>query len=47
MVAFEPPELTFVPLADAINKIRTVPRDSVFMKVSRSLGICFGDEVSL
>jgi 6-phosphofructokinase 1 len=47
MVAFEPPELTFVPLCDAINKIRTVPPDSVFMKVSRSLGICFGDEVSL
>jgi 6-phosphofructokinase 1 len=47
MVTFQPPDLTFVPLAEAINKVRTVPADSVFMKVARSLGISFGDEATL
>ncbi|MCE9604913.1 MAG: 6-phosphofructokinase [Planctomycetia bacterium] len=46
MVTFQPPDLKFVPLAEAINKVRTVPADSVFMQVARSLGICFGDEVA-
>jgi 6-phosphofructokinase 1 len=46
MVTFHPPEIQYVPLTDAINKVRSVPADSVFMKVSRSLGICFGDEVT-
>jgi ATP-dependent phosphofructokinase / diphosphate-dependent phosphofructokinase len=45
MVTFQPPDLTFVPLGEAINKVRTVPADSVFMQIARSLGICFGDEV--
>jgi 6-phosphofructokinase 1 len=43
LVTFQPPELTFVPLAEAINKIRTVPADSVFMQVARALGIALGD----
>jgi len=43
MVSFQPPELKFVPLAEAINKFRTVPPDSVFMQVARSLGIALGD----
>lgn len=43
MVAFQPPELKFVPLADAINRVRTVPADSVFIQVARSLGISLGD----
>ena len=43
MVSFQPPELTFVPLADAINKVRTVPADSMFMQIARSLGICLGE----
>ena len=43
MVSFQPPELKFVPLADAINKFRTVPPDSVFMQVARSLGMALGD----
>ena len=46
MVTFQPPELKFVPLAEAINKIRTVPADSMFMQIARSLGISFGDEVT-
>jgi 6-phosphofructokinase 1 len=43
LVAFHPPELKFVPLAEAINKVRTVPADSVFVQVARSLGICLGE----
>jgi ATP-dependent phosphofructokinase / diphosphate-dependent phosphofructokinase len=43
MVAFEPPELRFVPFADAINKIRTVPAGSVFVRAARSIGIALGD----
>jgi ATP-dependent phosphofructokinase / diphosphate-dependent phosphofructokinase len=42
MVAFAPPNLAFVPLADAINKVRTVPTDSMFMQIAGSLGICLG-----
>jgi ATP-dependent phosphofructokinase / diphosphate-dependent phosphofructokinase len=43
MVAFQPPDLKFVPLAEAINRVRTVPADSVFMQIARSLGIALGD----
>lgn len=43
MVVFQPPGLKFVPLAEAINKVRTVPADSEFVKIARSLGICLGD----
>jgi 6-phosphofructokinase 1 len=42
MVAFAPPNINFVPLTEAINKVRTVPADSLFMQVARSLGICLG-----
>jgi len=45
MVAFVPPEIKFVPLADAINKVRTVPGDSEFIQIARSLGICLGREL--
>jgi 6-phosphofructokinase 1 len=43
LVAFQPPELQLVPLAEAINKIRTVPVDSVFVQIARNLGIALGD----
>jgi 6-phosphofructokinase len=46
MVAFVPPDVKFVPLAEAINRVRTVPADSEFMTIARSLGICLGREVS-
>jgi 6-phosphofructokinase 1 len=42
MVAFAPPNINFVPLTEAINKVRTVPADSLFMQIARSLGICLG-----
>jgi 6-phosphofructokinase 1 len=43
MVAFQPPDLKFVPLAEAINKVRTVPADSVFVQIAQSLGIVLGE----
>ena len=43
MVAFEPPDLKFVPLAQAINKVRTVPLDGAFIRIARALGISLGD----
>jgi ATP-dependent phosphofructokinase / diphosphate-dependent phosphofructokinase len=43
MVAFQPPDLKFVPLAEAINKVRTVPPDSEFVRIVRALGISLGD----
>jgi len=42
MVAFVPPEIKFVPLAEAINKVRTVSADSEFLKIADSLGIYYG-----
>ena len=42
MVAFQPPDIKFVPLAEAINKVRTVPADSEFMQIAKSLGISLG-----
>jgi ATP-dependent phosphofructokinase / diphosphate-dependent phosphofructokinase len=42
MVAFVPPEIRFVPLAEAINKIRTVSANSEFLKIAHSLGIYCG-----
>jgi len=42
MVAFVPPEIRFVPLAEAINKVRTVPAGSEFLKIAHSLGIYCG-----
>jgi len=45
MVAFQPPDIKFVPLTEAINKVRTVPADSEFIQIARSLGICLGREL--
>ena len=45
MVAFSPPDIKFVPLTEAINKVRTVPADSEFMQIAGSLGICLGREL--
>jgi ATP-dependent phosphofructokinase / diphosphate-dependent phosphofructokinase len=45
MVSFIPPDMKFVPLSEAINKVRTVPADSLFVTSARSLGICLGREL--
>jgi 6-phosphofructokinase 1 len=42
MVAFVPPDVKFVPLAEAINKVRTIPAGSMFFQVADSLGIYVG-----
>jgi 6-phosphofructokinase len=42
MVSFVPPDIKFVPLAEAINKVRTVPAESMFFQVADSLGIYVG-----
>lgn len=43
MVAFQPPHIKFVPLAEAINQVRTVPPDSLFVAIAQSLGIQLGN----
>ena len=43
MVAFQPPHIKFVPLVEAINKVRTVPTDSMFVAIAQSLGIHLGN----
>ncbi len=45
MVAFQPPDIEFVPLVEAINKIRTVSLDGEFIQIALSLGICLGREL--
>ncbi len=42
MVVFQPPDLKLVPLAEAINRYRTVPPDSEFIQIARVLGISLG-----
>ena len=42
MVAFVPPNINFVPLTEAINKVRTVPADSQFIQIARLLNISIG-----
>ncbi len=42
MVSFVPPDVKFVPLDEAINKVRTIPAESMFFKVADSLGIYIG-----
>ncbi len=43
MVSFVPPDIKFVPLAEAVNKVRTVPADSEFRRLAQSLGIYLGN----
>jgi ATP-dependent phosphofructokinase / diphosphate-dependent phosphofructokinase len=42
MVSFVPPDLKLTFLSEAINKVRTIPQDSLFMELARSLGISLG-----
>jgi ATP-dependent phosphofructokinase / diphosphate-dependent phosphofructokinase len=43
MVSFSGTGVTSVTLAEATNKLRTVPLDSGFVTSARSLGVCLGD----
>jgi len=44
MVALRPPQVEFVPLAEAVSRMRTVPLDGDSVVSARDLGISFGDE---
>ncbi|MBA3604932.1 MAG: ATP-dependent 6-phosphofructokinase [Acidimicrobiia bacterium] len=44
MVALRPPHVQFVPLAEAVSRMRTVPLDGDTVVSARDLGIAFGDE---
>jgi 6-phosphofructokinase 1 len=46
MVAFAPPEIKYVPLAEVIDRVRTVSADSEFLNIAESLGIYFGNFAS-
>ena len=43
MVALKPPRLDFVPLEEAVAKLKLIPPDSEFVVTARALDICFGD----
>jgi phosphofructokinase-like protein len=43
MVALDPPRVRYVPLADATERMKTVPLDSDTVMTARELGICLGD----
>jgi ATP-dependent phosphofructokinase / diphosphate-dependent phosphofructokinase len=44
MVAFAPPDIVGIPLADVVGKTRNVPLDSDVVATARALGVTFGDE---
>jgi phosphofructokinase-like protein len=43
MVALDPPTVKYVPLAEATQRMKTVPLHSDTMLTARDMGICFGD----
>ena len=43
MVAFDPPEMTAVPIEEAVASVKRVPIDSDVVRTARELGISFGD----
>ncbi len=43
MVALDPPNVNYVPLAEATGRMKSVPLDCDTMLTARDLGICFGD----
>jgi len=43
MVAFQAPDVKFIPLAEAINRVRAVPVEGGFVQTARCLGISLGD----
>ena len=47
MVAINPPNIDFVPLEQAIAKLKLVPTDNECLVTSRALNICFGDVESV
>lgn len=43
MVAFAPPQMTSVPIAEAVGRLRRVNLTGNLVRSARALGICLGD----
>jgi 6-phosphofructokinase 1 len=43
MVAFHPPDIVAVPLANVVGRTRTVPPDFDVLRTARAMGISLGD----
>jgi 6-phosphofructokinase 1 len=43
MICYAPPQMTSVPIMQAVNRIRTVDAHGAGVQAARALGICFGD----
>jgi hypothetical protein len=43
MVARDPPTLRYIPIADATNRMKCVPKSCDIILTARDLGISFGD----
>lgn len=43
MIALDPPDVKYVPIAEAMGKMKMVPLDSDIVRTARDLGITFGD----
>jgi len=43
MIALEPPNVKYVPIYEALGKMKTVPLDSDIVYTARDLGVIFGD----
>ena len=43
MVSLQGSEITAVPLEDAVDKLKTVPADGELVRISKNLGVGFGD----
>ncbi len=43
MVAFSPPDIVALPLADVVGKMRIVPADDDLLLTAKALGVTFGD----
>jgi phosphofructokinase-like protein len=43
MVAFRPPDIVAIPLADVVGRTRNVPHDIDLVRTARALGVAFGD----
>ncbi len=44
MVVFQPPTLSFLPLAEAINSVHRLTSDHVLLETARAVGISLGDK---
>ena len=42
MVALDPPDVKYVPIKEAMGRMKMVPMDSDIVKTARDLGISFG-----